>query len=183
VCRTLETREDSRPGGWRHGGARGLLVLLMLGLSACSTAPPREAPPPPPAPPTHEDRVIDHVAHDVLFLAISMVGTPYRYGGNTPQGGFDCSGLIGYVFREAARLELPRTTRELHALPAVSVRRERLASGDLVFFGQRGRVDHAGIYVGEGRFVHAPSSGGTVRLDALDGPYWRDRFIAGRRVL
>jgi cell wall-associated NlpC family hydrolase len=65
----------------------------------------------------------------------------------------------------------------------VALRRERLASGDLVFFGRRGRVEHAGIYVGEGRFVHAPSSGGTVRLDALDGPYWRDRFIAGKRVL
>lgn len=127
--------------------------------------------------------MIGHVANEVLFLAISLVGTPYRYGGNTPQGGFDCSGLIGYVFREAARLQLPRTTRELHAMPAASVRRERLASGDLVFFGQRGRVDHAGIYVGEGRFVHAPSSGGTVRLDALDGHYWRDRFIAGKRVL
>jgi cell wall-associated NlpC family hydrolase len=127
--------------------------------------------------------MIGHVANEVLFLAISLVGTPYRYGGNTPQGGFDCSGLIGYVFREAARLQLPRSTRELHAMPAASVRRERLASGDLVFFGQRGRVDHAGIYVGEGRFVHAPSSGGTVRLDALDGHYWRDRFIAGKRVL
>lgn len=124
-----------------------------------------------------------HAAHDVLFLAISLVGTPYRYGGNTPHGGFDCSGLIGYVFREAARLQLPRTTRELHAMSAAAVRRERLASGDLVFFGQRGRVDHAGIYVGEGRFVHAPSSGGTVRLDALDGHYWRDRFVAAKRVL
>jgi cell wall-associated NlpC family hydrolase len=180
VCRSVETRQDSRPGRWRHGGTQGLLLLLMLALSACASAPRREAPPPPPAP---EDGVINHVAHDVLFLAISLVGTPYRYGGNTPQGGFDCSGLIGYVFRQAARLQLPRTTRELHALPAASVQRERLASGDLVFFGQRGRVDHAGIYVGEGRFVHAPSRGGTVRLDALDGPYWRERFIGAKRVL
>lgn len=84
---------------------------------------------------------------------------------------------------EAAGLELPRTTRELHAMPAASVRREGLAPGDLVFFGPRGRVEHAGIYVGEGRFLHAPSSGGTVRLDALDGPYWGDRFVTGKRAL
>jgi cell wall-associated NlpC family hydrolase len=168
---------------WLNEGARRLLPFFLLALSACAVAPQREGRPPPSPPPAHEDGEINRVAHDVLFLTISLVGTPYRYGGNTPQGGFDCSGLIGYVFREAARVQLPRTTRELHAIPATSLRRERLASGDLVFFGRRGRVDHAGIYVGEGRFVHAPSSGGTVRLDALDGPYWRDRFIAGKRVL
>ncbi len=155
----------------------------MLTLSACTSVPRHEAPLPPSAPPAHADGVTSHVANEVLFLAISLVGTPYRYGGNTPQGGFDCSGLIGYVFREAAQLDLPRTTRELHALPAASVRREGLAPSDLVFFGQHGRVDHAGIYVGEGRFLHAPSSGGTVRLDALDGPYWRERFVTGKRAL
>lgn len=175
--RSEGTQQDSRPGRWRHGVAGLLLCGLALALSACSSAPRQ------PARPVATGGVVGHSAHDVLFLAISLVGTPYRYGGNTPQGGFDCSGLIGYVFREAARVQLPRTTRELHSMPASTVRRERLASGDLVFFGQRGRVDHAGIYVGEGRFVHAPSSGGTVRLDALDGPYWRDRFVAARRVL
>lgn len=127
--------------------------------------------------------MIGHAAQDVLFLAISLVGTPYRYGGNTPAGGFDCSGLIGYVFRQAAALSLPRTTRELQAMRGRDVRRSQLASGDLVFFGSRGRVNHAGIYVGEGRFVHAPSSGGTVRLDALDGHYWRDHYLGAKRIL
>lgn len=184
MCRSGQARQDSRPGRWRHRGAAALVLPLVLALAACSTAPRREASLPPPSqPPASEEGMIHHAAHDVLFLAISLVGTPYRYGGNTPQSGFDCSGLIGYVFREAVQLQLPRTTRELHAMPAEPVHRERLASGDLVFFGQRGRVSHAGIYVGEGRFVHAPSSGGTVRLDALEGPYWRDRFIAGKRVL
>jgi cell wall-associated NlpC family hydrolase len=177
VGRSGETRQDSRPGRWRHGAAGLLLCGIALALAACSSAP-RQAPAP-----VAGGGVVGHSAHDVLFLAISLVGTPYRYGGNTPQGGFDCSGLIGYVFREAARLQLPRTTRELHAMSAATVRRERLASGDLVFFGQRGRVTHAGIYVGEGRFVHAPSTGGTVRLDALDGPYWRERFVSGKRLL
>lgn len=121
-------------------------------------------------------------ANDVLFRAIALVDTPYRYGGNTPEGGFDCSGLVGYVFREAAGLALPRTTRDLADLPVPRVNREKLRPGDLVFFGRK-RPDHVGIYVGEGRFVHAPSSGGTVRLDQLQGHYWRDRYLGARRVL
>ena len=147
------------------------LALLVLGLlSACARAP---SGPPPAA----------HTANEVLFLALSLVGTPYRYGGNTPEGGFDCSGLIGYVFRQAAGATLPRSTGELARLPGAAIGRALLRSGDLVLFGRRGRTDHAGIYVGDGRFVHAPSSGGTVRLDALDDAYWQPRFISGKRVL
>lgn len=115
--------------------------------------------------------------------AIGLVGTPYRYGGNTPHGGFDCSGLIGYVFRDAAGLALPRTTRELSARPGPKLDAAQLISGDLVFFASRAGIDHAGIYVGEGRFVHAPSSGGTVRLDSLHARHWQERFAFGRRVL
>jgi cell wall-associated NlpC family hydrolase len=180
-----ETRKDSGHPRLRHGAARMLVLAGALALAACGTAPKRE----PTAGTTGAGSaqtgsgVIGHVAQDVLFLAISLVGTPYRYGGNTPQGGFDCSGLIGYIFRQAAALSLPRTTRELQAMRGRDVRREALASGDLVFFGARGRVNHAGIYVGEGRFVHAPSSGGTVRLDALDGHYWRDSYLGAKRVL
>jgi cell wall-associated NlpC family hydrolase len=122
-------------------------------------------------------------ANDVLFRAISLVGTPYRYGGNTPEGGFDCSGLVGYVFREAAGVVLPRSSTDIARVDAGKVGRSALAGGDLVFFGPRGRVNHVGIYVGEGRFVHAPTSGGTVRLDPLDGHYWRDNFLFGRRLL
>ncbi|MCK7594176.1 C40 family peptidase [Pseudomarimonas salicorniae] len=122
-------------------------------------------------------------ANAVLFRAIGLVGTPYRYGGNTPEGGFDCSGLVGYVYRDAAELALPRSTREIAGLKAPKVERDELAPGDLVFFGPKGRVNHVGIYVGEGRFVHAPNRGGTVRLDALDGHYWRDTWMFGKRVL
>ncbi|MCE7032597.1 C40 family peptidase [Lysobacter sp. GX 14042] len=122
-------------------------------------------------------------ANSVLMRAISLVGTPYRYGGNTPQAGFDCSGLINYVYRDMLDLALPRTTRDLAAVQGPRIAPERLSPGDLVFFGSRGSVTHAGIYVGEGRFVHAPSSGGTVRLDHLDGHYWRDHYSGARRVL
>jgi cell wall-associated NlpC family hydrolase len=146
-----------------------LLFPLILMLGACGSRP-------------HKTVVGSAAANDVLFRAIGLVGTPYRYGGNTPAGGFDCSGLVGYVFHEAAGISLPRTTGQLAALDKPRVKRERLQPGDLVFFGPR-KVNHIGIYVGEGRFVHAPSTGGTVRLDALDGPYWKSHYLYARRVL
>jgi len=122
-------------------------------------------------------------ANAVLMRALSLVGTPYRYGGNTPQSGFDCSGLVNYVYRDMLDLKLPRTSRELAQVQGPKIAPERLAAADLVFFGSRGSVSHVGIYVGEGRFVHAPSTGGTVRLDHLDGAYWRDHYSGARRVL
>jgi cell wall-associated NlpC family hydrolase len=121
-------------------------------------------------------------ANAVLIRAIGLVGTPYRYGGNTPQGGFDCSGLVNYVFRDMANVALPRTSRDL-AAQGPRIQPERLAAADLVFFANGGTVTHVGIYVGEGRFVHAPSTGGTVRLDHLDGPYWVSHYAGARRVL
>lgn len=119
----------------------------------------------------------------VLMRAIGLVGTPYRYGGNTPESGFDCSGLVSYVYREVLDIRLPRSSRELAAIQGAPIPLQRLATGDLVFFGNRGNVSHVGIYIGEGRFVHAPSSGGTVRLDRLDGSYWRDHYTGAKRVL
>jgi cell wall-associated NlpC family hydrolase len=123
-------------------------------------------------------------SNEVLMRAIGLVGTPYRYGGNTPEAGFDCSGLVGFVFRDAAGLALPRSTRELIDIPAREVKRDELQPGDLVYFNPAGgRVSHIGIYVGEGRFVHAPSRGGTVRLDALGSDYWNRHFVGAKRVL
>jgi cell wall-associated NlpC family hydrolase len=123
-------------------------------------------------------------SNDVLMRAIGLVGTPYRYGGNTPEGGFDCSGLVGFVFRDAAGVVLPRSTRELIDISAPDIDRDRLQPGDLVYFNPKGgRVSHIGIYVGEGRFVHAPSRGGTVRLDALGSDYWNRHYVGAKRVL
>ena len=121
-------------------------------------------------------------ANEVLFRAISLVGTPYRYGGNTPQSGFDCSGLIGYIFSDVAGVKLPRSAAAISELKAPAVGRGKLMPGDLVFFRDGGSVSHVGIYVGEGRFVHAPNSGGTVRLDALDGDYWRQHYHGAKRL-
>ena len=122
---------------------------------------------------------------DVVFRALGLVGTPYRHGGNTPEGGFDCSGLVGFVYADSAGVALPRTVEDLSETGRRERDPERMASGDLVVFSERprGEPSHVGIYVGDGRFVHAPKSGGTVRLDDLNQPYWRERFVSARRVL
>lgn len=124
-------------------------------------------------------------ADDVLFRTLGLVGTPYRYGGNTPASGFDCSGLVGFVYQDAAGIRLPRTTRELAALNLPPVSRKALQGGDLLFFATAGgrRVSHVAIYVGDGRFVHAPSTGGTVRLDHLDNSYWQRAYLSAKRVI
>jgi cell wall-associated NlpC family hydrolase len=123
-------------------------------------------------------------ANGVLMRALGLVGTPYRYGGNTPDGGFDCSGLVQFVFLDTAGIRLPRSTRELVRMPARAVGRDALRPGDLVFFNPGGgSASHIGIYVGEGRFVHAPASGGTVRLDRLETDYWRRNYAGARRIL
>ncbi len=123
-------------------------------------------------------------ANDILFRAIGLVGTPYHWGGNTPAGGFDCSGLVDYIYRTAAGIQLPRTSHDMASMDKRKVRRmTQLASGDLVFFAIGGGISHVGVYVGKGRFVHAPNSGGTVRLDDIDGPFWGNHFAYGRRVL
>lgn len=131
-----------------------------------------------------EPTALSERSNEVLMRAIGLVGTPYRYGGDSPDGGFDCSGLVGFVFRDAANLILPRSTRELVDIDAMSVNRDDLQPGDLVFFNPRGgRISHIGIYVGEGRFVHAPATGGTVRLDSLDSTYWRKCYASAKRIL
>jgi cell wall-associated NlpC family hydrolase len=161
--------------------AAWILASAALALVACSSPPPRPAPLPRFTAPTRHHG--DVGPNDILFRAIALVGTPYRHGGNTPEGGFDCSGLVGYVFRDVAGILLPRTAAEISVIGAPDVDRDRLQSGDLVFFDHRSHhVGHVGIYVGEGRFVHAPNEGGTVRLDRLDDRYWREHFSGAKRI-
>ena len=118
---------------------------------------------------------------DISIAAVGLVGVPYRYGGNTPKGGFDCSGLIMYVYEKSVDIKLPRTV-EAMGRKGRSVEGQPPAPGDIVFFNTTGaKYSHAGIYVGQGRFVHAPSAGGTVRLEYITKPYWAARFTEARR--
>lgn len=112
--------------------------------------------------------------------ALAMVGKPYRYGGVTPAG-FDCSGLVHYSYSRVG-LQLPRDTRSLRRVGS-QIDPDELSRGDLVFFDQEGKKSsHVGIYLGDGEFVHAPSSGGRVRVDRLDAPYWRKHLNEARRI-
>lgn len=118
----------------------------------------------------------------LLKRAMALLGTPYRWGGTSPDGGFDCSGLVGYVFRTALGIELPRISRDM-ASDGEKVERTALAAGDLVFFSRKGkRVDHVGIYLGNGKFVHAPRTGRDVTVSNLDEGYWARKFMQARRV-
>jgi cell wall-associated NlpC family hydrolase len=155
-----------------------ITALALIALIAGCSSPFHRAEPPLEAGTPRAD-----AANAVLFRAIALVGTPYRFGGNTPEGGFDCSGLVGYVFRDAAGVGLPRTSSEMGDLRARRLDRDDLQAGDLVFFADGRHISHVGIYVGGQRFVHAPNTGGTVRLDRLDGAWWNQHFVYGKRVL
>ena len=122
-------------------------------------------------------------ANAVLMRAISLVGTPYVWGGTSPGGGFDCSGLVNYVFRDMLDMRLPRTSRELAEVEGPRIALDALQTGDLIFFGADGQISHVGIYVGEGRFIHAPRTGTVVRLEKIDTPYWLARYSGARRVI
>ncbi|WP_288436639.1 C40 family peptidase [uncultured Pseudomonas sp.] len=126
-----------------------------------------------------------NVGAQVATRAMDLVGTPYRFGGTNPQNGLDCSGLVNYVYRDVHNVKLPRTSRELAQLKGPKVARGDLKAGDLVFFktGQRSGIDHVAIYLGNDRFVHAPRSGESVRVDHLSKPYWTKRFASAKRVL
>lgn len=126
------------------------------------------------------------LADSLLDLGRSLIGTRYRYGGTSVQSGFDCSGFVGYLFRKEVGLELPRSTRELIKLDAPKVARADLEPGDLILFNDRGRgrVSHAGIYLGDDQFIHSSSSrSGGVRIDSLDDSYWNRSYLQAKRVL
>jgi cell wall-associated NlpC family hydrolase len=126
------------------------------------------------------------LADSILDRGFELVGTRYRAGGATTKSGFDCSGFVGYLFREEAGIKLPRSTREMINLDAPLVARNELEPGDIVFFNNRGRgrVSHTGIYIGDDQFIHSSSSrSGGVRVDSLDDRYWRTSFMEAKRVL
>jgi cell wall-associated NlpC family hydrolase len=126
------------------------------------------------------------LADGLLERGFELVGTPYRFGGRSLKTGFDCSGFVGYLFKEEAGIQLPRSTREMINLDAPVIARNELKPGDIVFFNNRGRgrVSHAGIYIGDDQFIHSSSSrSGGVRVDSLDDRYWKASYMEAKRVL
>jgi cell wall-associated NlpC family hydrolase len=123
------------------------------------------------------------VAHSaVVQQALALIDVPYRYGGSSPSG-FDCSGLVHYVFKAAAGLELPRRTEDMSRVGR-PVESSELQPGDLVFFNTfRRAYSHVAIYIGEGRFLHAPARGGRVRIEPMGDRYWKSRYDGARRLL
>jgi cell wall-associated NlpC family hydrolase len=121
-------------------------------------------------------------ASDLVVGAMGFLGVPYRYGGNSAETGFDCSGLVRKVFEQSVGKILPRRADE-QAAATIAIERSELKPGDLVFFDTMKRAfSHVGIYVGEGKFIHAPRSGGVVRVEDMRVAYWQARFNGARRV-
>jgi cell wall-associated NlpC family hydrolase len=123
-------------------------------------------------------------ASDLVMQAMNFLGVPYRRGGNTAEQGFDCSGFTRHVFENSIGLVLPRRAdQQAQSAGLLNVKREELKPGDLVFFNTMRRAfSHVGIYVGEGKFIHAPRSGGEVRVEDMRQAYWSKRFNGARRA-
>ena len=120
-------------------------------------------------------------AGDLIMNAMSLIGLSYRFGGNSPTQGLDCSGFMQYIFKRSMGITLPRTSAEM-ATVGQQVDRANLKPGDMVFFGSGGRVSHVGMYIGNDRFIHAPRTGRDIEITSMSGNYWKSRYITARRV-
>jgi cell wall-associated NlpC family hydrolase len=121
-------------------------------------------------------------AGDVVVGALNMIGVRYRWGGNTPDSGLDCSGFVRYVFQDTLGMTLPRRAEEMSRV-GEKVTVSDLKPGDLVFFNtMRRSFSHVGIYIGDNKFVHSPSTGSTIRVDDMEDGYWEKRFQGARRI-
>lgn len=154
-------------------------LLTEKGLPAAIAAPAAAAA----SAPGFARRVRDQ-ASDMVLGAMNFLGVPYRRGGSSATSGFDCSGFTRHIFESSLGLLLPRRVDDQASAPGlVAVKRDELKPGDLVFFNTLKRTfSHVGIYVGKGKFIHAPRSGGEVRVEDMGFRYWAKRFTGARRV-
>lgn len=152
---------------------RNLLYLMMIILHGCASMAPVA---PTQSPPPRAER------SEALLQALLSLGVDYRYGGDSPATGFDCSGLVAHVYKEAWGMRLPRDTKA-QSQAGVPVSLAELRAGDLVFYDTLKRpYSHVGIYLGDGKFVHAPKTGAQVRVESLKSAYWTQRFNGARRI-
>ena len=167
-CVARATTDSSAARRTLHSGRLKLLAaLLPLLLVACATTAPKAT-------------SVSTPEKSAASYAATMVGKPYKYGGASPTG-FDCSGLVFFSHQQAG-VSLPRSAAEQRRATK-HVKLAELKRGDLLFFDQEGKKNsHVGIYLGDRRFVHAPSSGKHVRNDTLDNPYWKKHLSEIRRV-
>ena len=154
---------------------RRLLVLWLVAiLAGCATAPaPRQETVRPPPSPVAKQR------DEVVMYALGLMGSDYRFGGANPSSGFDCSGMVSYIYQNAVGMKLPHNAYRM-AQMSKKVEKGELRPGDLVFFNTLHRpYSHVGIYIGRGRFVHAPGTNGKIRIGNLDSGYFAKRYEGG----
>ena len=168
-------------------------LIVLLAISGCSALPDEAQSPSRrtdvPSPSSPADAAArragavtgDHTGRQIAQFALTMVGTPYRYGGESPGTGFDCSGLVFYSFSQTG-IAVPRTSREQFS-SARKIALRDAGEGDLLFFSDQEKLSHVGIYLGDGRFVHAPSSGRTVSVAELDHPWYQQHLVGVGRLL
>lgn len=153
-------------------------TALVLLLAACGSPLPR--PPAGDGKSPVAARPVSGQGNEVVLYALGLIDTGYRFGGKNPEAGLDCSGMVSYIYGRAAGLAVSGSAAEI-ARNGRAIGREALRPGDLVFFNTSGRAySHVGIYIGDSRFVHAPSSNGRVRIDHLTDRYYAQRFEAAR---
>jgi cell wall-associated NlpC family hydrolase len=156
--------------------------LLAAGLLCAGAASAVEPAPPESGTTFSKLQDLTSRASELVFRAVGMIGIRYKYGSSAPENGLDCSGLVRYVFKEAWGADLPRTSQEISQL-GERVDTQNLQPGDLVFYNTLRRTfSHVGIYLGDNKFIHAPSAGGQVRIESMDVGYWKQRFNGARRL-
>jgi len=171
---------------WAHhlppARRNALLACCFAALLAACSSTPIAPPDSTPAQPPQSDVAADKGSEVALF-AIGLIDTGYRFGGKNPEAGLDCSGMVTYIYSHATNIRLTGSAADL-ARKGRQIDRSRLRAGDLVFFNTEHRpFSHVGIYIGDGRFVHAPSTNGRVRISRLDNPYFAPRFEMARTYL
>ncbi|MEO6986052.1 MAG: C40 family peptidase [Paralcaligenes sp.] len=174
----METPEHGR---WARPYSLLLMAMLLVFLAGCASQSGIRSS----SRNSYANRHIiinDAKRNDVALTAMGLIGTRYRYGGSSPNTGFDCSGFIQYVFENVADAQLPHNTAEIARISR-PVSRSGLSVGDFVFFNTlNSSYSHMGIYIGDGQFVNAPSTGGHVRIDALSSPYFAKRYEGARTL-